>query len=387
MGGKRKKHTPTYKPKNKPKDNPPQKPIEPSEPPLIVFISSLIDKMMSERDTVDRAIRSIPIIRPWRFERTPASSQPVEESYLSKVRECDLFIILLAHDYSEAVAREYQIAVESNKPVLAFIQNGERSPEQNELIKSLGIKYARYTNSDDLQQTVLVSVLDELVRRFRGSLKQSELHKLIDDLPVPARSLEEVLGYVLVGMEDDSLQSVFKLFDVFPPPENLEELYPSHKQVYFDNLAEMKEVFDAINNAMKKSRLVTGDRQKVYIRALKEESLKVASRYIVRQKTGKQLQVPETGVDYFIWAVAPDIARIMTLMRPDQLRNGSTPAHRTKNEFLFKDANYLLAVFKAIVESSDEAGDDMDEYFSLLLLAAARLRFPELEDDDDSKEE
>src|SRR5947199_9310474 len=167
MGGKRKKHKPKYRPKRDPKEAPQSPPIQQSEPPLVVFISSLIDKMMSERDAVDRAVISIPITRRWRFEYATASSQPLEDSYLSKVRDCDIFIVLLGHEYSEAVAREHQTAVENNKPVLAFVQKGERSSEQNDLIRSLGVKYASYTNSEDLQQAVLASLLVDLIRRFK----------------------------------------------------------------------------------------------------------------------------------------------------------------------------------------------------------------------------
>jgi hypothetical protein len=76
MGAKRKKHKPSYKA--------PKRRIEELEPPLLVFVSSLIDKMKEERDLADRAIRSIPLTRPWLFEYTPASSQPVRDSYLTK---------------------------------------------------------------------------------------------------------------------------------------------------------------------------------------------------------------------------------------------------------------------------------------------------------------
>ena len=129
-------------PKNRPNNSPTL-----GETPLLVFVSSLIDKMRRERDAVDRAVRSIPITQPWLFENTPASSQEVEESYLSKVRECNLFVLLLGYDYSAAVAREYQTAVETGRPILAFIQEGEKSTEQNEFIRSLRTKYAFYSSS------------------------------------------------------------------------------------------------------------------------------------------------------------------------------------------------------------------------------------------------
>lgn len=222
MGGKRKNHKPKYKPKSSPKELPAIPLIQQSEPPLVVFISSLIDKMISEREAVDRAIRSIPITGSWRFECTPASSQPLDESYLSKVRDCDIFVILLGPEYSAPVAKEHQVAVESKKPVLAFVKKGERSPEQNDLIRSLGVKYAPYINSEDLENIVFASVLDELIRRFRSTLKQDELPRLIESLPAPVRKKEEVSGYVLAGMADNAMDQTFELFGVEKTPPNLE---------------------------------------------------------------------------------------------------------------------------------------------------------------------
>jgi uncharacterized protein DUF4062 len=365
VAAKRKKHRPRYKPKDEPKGRTSQQTIHRSEPPLIVFISSVIDKMMSERDAVDRAIRSIPISGTWRFECTPASSQPLEESYLSKVRDCDIFVILLGPEYSKPVAREYQTAVESGKPVLAFVQKGT-SPEQNELVGLLDTKYAPYIDSEDLQRVVLASVLDEMIRRFKSTLRQADLPKLIENLP-PVRKPEEVSGYAVVGMQEETMAKAFELFDVLPPPANLEELYPSYKQVYFDNFSEMKEAFTALANAATKARQAPADRQKTYLRALQEESLEIASRYVLRKRTGRTApKVEIAGIKYFVCAVAPDIARLIKLMRPAEITEGPTPAQRTAYEYLFKNVEYLQAVFAAIYKASQDAGDDIDEFLRLL---------------------
>ena len=381
MGGKRKKLKPKYKPKPQPKEVTTQHTVQRSEPQLVVFISSRIDDMMNERDAVDRAVSSIPITGHWRFENTPASSQPLEESYLSHVRSCDIFVILLGPKYSEAVALEHQTAVENKKPVLAFAQKGEKSPEQNEFINSLGVKYAAYTNSDDLEKLVFASVLDELIRRFKSTLKQAELPKLIESLPAPVRDPQEVAGCVIVGMEDDRVEKVFELFDVTIPPDNLAEVYPSYEQVYFSDFAEMKEVFDALTRAATKANQAAGDRQKAYMQVLKEQSVEIASRYIMRKRSGKQApQIEVPGIRYFIWSVAPDVARLMKLMRPAEIHDGATPMRRTKYEYLFKSPDYLLLVFSAMHQASKDAGDDMDEFLRLLISSAMRLRLPNLED-------
>jgi uncharacterized protein YjaG (DUF416 family) len=193
MGGNEKKDTPTDKP-SKPQPNvaEPVQPIrasEQSETPLMVFLSSHVN-LREERNIVEAAVHFIPATRHWLFEYTPTSSKKTEEPNLSQVRECDIFIILLGTQYSKAVELQYQTAVESKKPILAFVQQGEKKPEQHNFINSLGVKYSSYTRLSDLPQLVLASVLDELVRRSKGTLKpapnpnglQSTRDKLAEDL-------------------------------------------------------------------------------------------------------------------------------------------------------------------------------------------------------------
>jgi hypothetical protein len=76
LAGKRRKHKPKYRPKDKPRVRQPELVVQPtqpafSEPPRIVFVSSLIDKMRNERAAVEHAVRSIPITQTWKFEDTP----------------------------------------------------------------------------------------------------------------------------------------------------------------------------------------------------------------------------------------------------------------------------------------------------------------------------
>lgn len=140
MGGKKQKPKPKYKPA--------KIRVKPSEPRLVVFISSLMGKMKGERDTAYRTIDSFPITRPWAFEYTSASSQNVDDAYLSKVRTCDIFLMILGKDYSEPVVLEYRTAIESRKPTLIFVTAGEKDEKQTEFIDSLPPKYAPYTDSE-----------------------------------------------------------------------------------------------------------------------------------------------------------------------------------------------------------------------------------------------
>jgi hypothetical protein len=361
--------------------------VRQAEPDLVVFVSSRIDVEMREhRDAVIAKIRSIPITRDWAFEYAPASSQEPEESYLSKVRACDIFILLLGSDYSQWVSREYQVAMQTGKPILAFVFAAAKSAQQEEFVHSLDkiVKWAPYTNADELQDLVYNSVLDELIRRFRTTLRQSDKPKLIEKLPMNIRKLEDISGYVIIGLDEGEIGKIlFEPFGGATPPEDLKKLNPSMEPVYFDNLTEMQEVFVAIKNAATRTRTAVGDQQKAFLRELKREASEIASRFIVRQrskKPGAQISVP--GLKYFIWGMAPDIARMMRVMRPQEIISGAKTIERTKNEYFFIDANYLVKVFAEIYEAGQKAAGDDEEFLRLLLAGAMRLHFLGDSDDD-----
>ena len=91
------------------------------ENPLLVFISSVIAGMRAEREAAEAAIRAIPLSRPWVFEHSPASALPLAESYLRKVRECDIFVLLLGATLTDPVKQEVKTAQAAGKPLLVFL--------------------------------------------------------------------------------------------------------------------------------------------------------------------------------------------------------------------------------------------------------------------------
>ena len=148
---------------------------------LMVFISSLIRELANERHTANEALEAIPVTRSWVFEYTPASADPLEESYLSKVRECDLFILLLAQNISESVRKEWQTAVIAGKPRLAFLKKCERSLEVQAFVKAIDVKWARFATADELKDQVQEAVTDELIKGYRRyRLKAAEVSTLVE---------------------------------------------------------------------------------------------------------------------------------------------------------------------------------------------------------------
>ncbi len=137
------------------------------EPPLRVFVSSVISGMEAERQAVRAAIDAIRLTRSWLFEFSSASSLPIPESYLREVCRCDIFVLLLSDRISDPVKEEVKTARDKKKPILAFLK--QSAPEEvAEYARSVGATYARYDATQDLAKQVTRALHSEIADGFRA---------------------------------------------------------------------------------------------------------------------------------------------------------------------------------------------------------------------------
>lgn len=137
------------------------------ESPLSIFVSSRMDELSVERMAALKAINKIPLARAWVFEFTPPSSEKVEESYLHKVEQCDIFILIIGETISPPVMREYEAARAARKPCLIFIKDCEREPEADAFVSNLSLKSPRFSTPEGLAHILTLALLDELIRGYR----------------------------------------------------------------------------------------------------------------------------------------------------------------------------------------------------------------------------
>lgn len=138
------------------------------EPSLNIFISSIIDAFQVERQALKSMLEAIPFNRTWLFEYTPASSEQLQESYLQRVKECDVFILLLGSDISEAVNREWQTAIAYGKPRLVFLQKNKHSPRASEFVRQMDVKWMPFSDLESLKTGVKSALLQELIRNYKS---------------------------------------------------------------------------------------------------------------------------------------------------------------------------------------------------------------------------
>ena len=349
--------------------------------------------MENEREAVARAVQAIPITRPWRFEATPASTQDVVESYLSKVRECDIFILLIGDADSDAVRREYQTALDASKPVLAFIRDVERPPELDALVRSIRTKYAMYSGLDDLCRSVQAAVTGDVVRRYRGTIRQGDAGKLVEFLapPAPARPISDILGYIVFGLGDTPSREVsfweglLRMFGGVPSyAEPCEKTDSPFEDLYFDDLNEMNEVFASLNRAMMRANRMSGDRQMAFEQAWKDEVLSRASHFVVRRLglRAEPLTSTAPGLKYLILGVHREYAPLIRLLRTREVVEGSTSRKRDAQEFVFKDATVIQQMATVFQQAQQDSRGDFAEWLRLVIEGAMRVRISHSSDTD-----
>lgn len=318
-----------------------------SEAPLVVFISSVMHCMEEERQAADRAIRSITFSRPWRFESAPASSQCLEESYLSKVRMCDIFVLIIGEQYSEPVKNEYHVAVEMGKPVLAFVRAAQRSPEQEAFLSTMGSKYDVYESPADLHHKVRVAVTDEVARRYRNAIRPSDVRSfLIPESSPNLQNPNDVVGYTIFGVEESPLSKTLEAFGgrVMPDSEVVEADF-AVTQIFFANLDEAGEVFGALHRAVEQMERNPKHRQQVFLRALGQEAARRIGEYAA-SKVSKQepARVPdESGLRYLIIAVRDAYAPLIRILQAPEIMGGQPAVDPSATRILVKDVNAIIA--------------------------------------------
>ena len=340
--------------------------------------------MEKERQVVDQAVRSISIARPWRFEATPASTEDVVESYLSKVQECDIFILLIGDTDSDAVRREYQTALDANKPVLAFICDAEHPPELDELVRSIRTKYAMYSGSDDLCRSVQAAISDEVIKRYRGAIPQADTGKFVEYLAplVPVRPTSDILGHVVFGLGGkpswavSRWEALLKAFGGVPSYAEPRETVSPFEDLYFDDFNEMNEVFASLNRVMMRANRMSGDRQVAFEQAWKDEVLSRASHFVVRRLDlgAEPPASTEMGLKYLILGVHREYASLIRLLRTREVVEGPTSGRRDAREFVFEDAVVIQQMATVLQRAQRDSRGDFKEWRRLVIEGAMRVR-------------
>ncbi|OIQ10581.1 DUF4062 domain-containing protein [Neomoorella thermoacetica] len=155
--------------------------MRPGERPLVVFVSSVMAELEKERQEIVRILNNFPPFSAWAFEFTPGSSEPVDSTYLRKVREADIVIWLIGAETTEPVRNEIQEALASNRRLWAVkLPVEDRSQATQALLEKVGsrVKWVDVEKAGGLKQAIELTLQDEIVRAFQGTPEMGYLDKL-----------------------------------------------------------------------------------------------------------------------------------------------------------------------------------------------------------------
>lgn len=109
-----------------------------------VMISSTIGELAEQRRFIAEGLEAASVADGWLFEiHATAAGQPVDETYLQVSRSCDIYVIIIAAEGSEATAAEYEAAYLDNpRKVLPFFV-GDATKQTHEIRELIDGRHTR----------------------------------------------------------------------------------------------------------------------------------------------------------------------------------------------------------------------------------------------------
>lgn len=189
----------------------------------------------------------------------------------------------------------------------------------------------------------------------------------------------DLAGYAILGFDDPAVAALFAPFGDGSPAPSTGQPGAPFEEIYFDDFAEMAQVFAAINSAIAKARGADergGDRQKAFERAWMEECIARASYFAAyrQERAAAPPAADAAGMRYIIWGIPREQVPRVRLLRTQELIEGPTRGSREAREVYFANIASLPRALEAVQGAARAAAGDPRELMRLLAAAALRLR-------------
>lgn len=170
-----------------------------------VYVSCVLNDLADEKLALKQTVRKLPLSVEWEFDFTSLSSGRLSDEYLDRVWDCDLYLILIGESISDTVKREYEVAVEAEKPMVALIKDVAHDAETTTFIRNLKKKPRPrgFQSLEDLVYQVEAGVSDELIKCYkRLRLDGNEMRELakrrVDNIAEERRRSRDWKGSALM---------------------------------------------------------------------------------------------------------------------------------------------------------------------------------------------
>lgn len=145
--------------------------VRPSEPPLSVFVSSVMSEDLQwARDTAFKVLDEPHWLKPWMFEHTPPSSESADTAYLRNVAEADIVVWLVGDRTTPPVRKEIETALANHRRLLIIkLPSATRDDVTMKLMQTIGLtaKWGELGSEEELNEVLREALGDEIVRAVR----------------------------------------------------------------------------------------------------------------------------------------------------------------------------------------------------------------------------
>lgn len=131
--------------------------------PIHLFVSSS-PELAPEREIVGQIIATMPLTIGWRIGHTPLPGSSLDNRALW-VEECDVYALILGHDFSAPMGEELRKATNKEIVPLAFWSRCTPSPSAQNTINHVRLKWRIYTRLDQFQAMFTMDLVRALIKR------------------------------------------------------------------------------------------------------------------------------------------------------------------------------------------------------------------------------
>jgi hypothetical protein len=146
--------------------------------PIRLYVSSS-PGLQLEREVVGRIVAWLPLTLGWQIDHTPLPGDHARDS-LARVTACDLYLLILGHDFAAPMGAELRHALRVGRQPLAFRKKCTRSPSSQDAVRRMELEWRPFADLDTLRVWVTRDLLQFLLRQATVlGLDMSELEHLL----------------------------------------------------------------------------------------------------------------------------------------------------------------------------------------------------------------
>lgn len=181
-----------------------------------------MNELADERKAAHAIIESTKVYSPFVFEKMSASPKKAREVFREKVKDCDIFILIIGRELGEYTLEEFDLAQKQKKPTLIFVKEVEdRSKECSDFIKKEvyhvgSVSPSNFKNIKEFKQKLDQSLQDITSIIFRNNLQ------IIDETP---RAVKKILTHIdsthFIDLNRRSVKSPLELIKEAPESDDV----------------------------------------------------------------------------------------------------------------------------------------------------------------------